>query len=99
MGDVLTQQERHLGERELHDLLASLPAGPTRLSIARDLGTDVETGSGSTRHLVELGGFVVFGPATIKQILDRYGGGAFRITAYALEPRGLRWEVLVQVAT
>jgi len=41
----------------------------------------------------------VFGPATIKQIVDRYGGGAFRITAYGLEPRGLRWEVLVQVVT
>lgn len=99
VGEVLTQQERHVSERELHDLLASLPASPTRLSIARDLGTDFETGSGSTRHVVELGGFVVFGPATIKQIADRYGGGAFRITAYGLEPRGLRWEVLVQVVT
>jgi hypothetical protein len=99
VGEVLTQQERHMSERDLHELLASLPAGPTRLSIARDLGTDFETGSGSTRHLVELGGFVVFGPATIKQIVDRYGGGAFRITAYGLEPRGLRWEVLVQVVT
>lgn len=99
VGEVLTQQERHVTERELHDLLASLPASPTRLSIARDLGADFETGSGSTRHLVELGGFVVFGPATIKQIVDRYGGGAFRITAYGLEPRGLRWEVLVQVVT
>jgi AcrR family transcriptional regulator len=99
VGEVLTQQERHVSDRELHDLLASLPAGPTRLSIARDLGADFETGSGSTRHLVELGGFVVFGPATIKQIVDRYGGGAFRITAYGLEPRGLRWEVLVQVVT
>jgi AcrR family transcriptional regulator len=99
VGEVLTQQERHVSERELHDLLASLPAGPTRLSIARDLGADFETGSGSTRHLVELGGFVVFGPATIKQIVDRYGRGAFRITAYALEPRGLRWEVLAQVVT
>jgi len=99
VGEVLTQQERHVSQRELHDLLASLPAGPTRLSIARDLGADFETGSGSTRHLVELGGFVVFGPATIKQIVDRYGGGAFRITAYGLEPRGLRWEILVQVVT
>jgi hypothetical protein len=98
-GEVLTQQERHVSERELHELLASLPTGPTRLSIARDLGADFETGSGPTRHLVELGGFVVLGPATIKQIVDRYGGGAFRITAYGLEPRGLRWEVLVQVAT
>jgi len=99
VGELLTQQERRVGERELHDLLASLPAGPTRLSIARDLGADFETGSGSTRHLVELGGFVVLGPATIKQIVDRYGGGAFRITAYGLEPRGLRWEVLAQVVT
>jgi transcriptional regulator with XRE-family HTH domain len=99
VGEVLTQQERHVSQRELHDLLASLPAGPTRLSIARDLGADFETGSGSTRHLVELGGFLVFGPATIKQIVDRYGGGAFRITAYGLEPRGLRWEVLAQVVT
>jgi len=95
VGEVLTQQERHVSQRELHDLLASLPAGPTRLSIARDLGAGFETGSGSTRHLVELGGFLVFGPATTKQIVDRYGGGAFRITAYGLEPRGLRWEVLV----
>jgi hypothetical protein len=99
VGEVLTQQERHVGERELHELLASLPAGATRLSVARDLGADYETGNGSTRHLVELGGFVVLGPATIKQIVDRYGGGAFRITAYGLEPRGLRWEVLVQVVT
>jgi AcrR family transcriptional regulator len=99
VGEVLTLQERHVSERELHELLASLPAGGTRLSIARDLGADFETGSGSTRHLVELGGFVVFGPATIKQIVDRYGGGAYRITAYGLEPRGLRWEVLVQVVT
>ena len=99
VGELLTQQERHVSERELHDLLASLPAGPTRLSIARDLGADFETGSGSTRHLVELGGFVVSGPATITQIVDRYGGGAFRITAYGLEPRGLRWEVLVEVVT
>ena len=99
VGEVLTQQERHVSERELHDLLASLPAGPTRLSIARDLGADFETGSGSTRHLVELGGFVVFGPATIKQIVGRYGGGAFRITAYGLDPPGLRWEVLAQVVT
>jgi hypothetical protein len=99
VGEVLTLQERHVSERELHELLASLPASPTRLSIARDLGADFETGSGSTRHLVELGGFVVLGPATIKQIIDRYGGGAFRITAYALEPRGLRWEVLASIAT
>jgi DNA-binding transcriptional MerR regulator len=98
-GEVLTQQERHVNERELHALLASLPAGPTRLSIARDLGADFETGSGPTRHLVELGGFVVLGPATIKQIVDRYGGGAFRITAYGLDPHGLRWEVLAQVVT
>jgi hypothetical protein len=56
--EVLTQRERHVGERELHELLASLPASPTRLSIARDLGRDFETGSGPTRHLVELGGFI-----------------------------------------
>ena len=99
VGEVLTQQERRVSERELHDLLASLPAAPTRLSIARDLGADFETGSGSTRHLVELGGFVVVGPTTIKQIVDRYGSGAFRITAYGLEPRGLHWEVLVQIVT
>jgi AcrR family transcriptional regulator len=97
MDDVLASQERHVSDRELRERLASLPSVPTRLSIARDLGADFATATGNTRRLIELGGFVVFGPSSVEEIVDRYGSGAYRVTAYALDPTGLRWEVLTRI--
>jgi hypothetical protein len=94
--EVLAGRERNVSAPELRELLASLPVGPTRLSLARDLG-DYSTGSGNTRRLVELGGFVVFGPPSVEQIVERYGYGAYRITAYGLDRSGLRWEVLARI--
>jgi hypothetical protein len=94
--EVLARRERYVSDRELRDLLASLPPGPTRLSVARNLG-DYATGTGNTRRLVELGGFVVFGPPSVEQIVERYGYGAYRITAYGLDRSGLRWEVLARI--
>jgi hypothetical protein len=39
----------------------------------------------------------VSGPPSVDQIVERYGSGAYRITAYALDPPGLRWEVLARI--
>lgn len=58
--------ERHVDETELAQLLSVLPAPvPTRISVARNLGTDFETDRGFARGLEEFGGFIAYGPITI----------------------------------
>jgi len=77
-------------------LLASLPDGEvTRLSIAR-LRDPLMFGDHDYICVTELGGFHVSGPCQTMEILRRHGPGAYRVTAYRLEPSGVRWEVLVE---
>jgi hypothetical protein len=38
---------------------------------------------------------VVSGPTSVSEITDRVGGGEYRVSAYALDAPGLRWEILV----
>lgn len=90
VGDV----ERVRPER-LATMLASLPDGEvTRLSIAR-LRESEMYGNHDYICVTELGGFHVSGPCETIEILRRHGPGAYRVTAYCLEPAGVRWEVLV----
>ena len=90
VGDV----ERVRPDR-LATMLASLPDGDvTRLSIAR-LREPEMYGNHDYICVTELGGFHVSGPCETIEILRRYGPGAYRVTAYCLEPAGVRWEVLV----
>ncbi len=84
---------RRVKPDKLARMLRDLPTGePTRISFARSIGdycvNDVEY-----RNVAELGGFVVSGPFDLSQITDRVGGGEHRITAYGVQPSGLRWEV------
>lgn len=84
----------HASEGELATCLARLPAGePTRISVARYRG-EFQHGDYLYPELVELGGFLV-GPCTIDDIVSRFGPGAYRVTASALEPTRLRWEYIV----
>lgn len=91
---------RRVSREQLFDLLAALPdKQPTRISVARMVGEytlpDPADAASFTeyRNLTELGGFVVSGPTSISEITNRFGGGEYRIAAYGLEVRGLRWEV------
>jgi transcriptional regulator with XRE-family HTH domain len=90
--------ERRVSPVDLEALLGALPAGEaTRISVARD--SDIwEEDRAQYRYVVELGGFVVRGPIGIDAIANRYGEGEFRVTAYALDPPGLRWEVFARCA-
>jgi hypothetical protein len=91
VGDV----ERVRPDR-LASMLASLPDGEvTRLSIAR-LREPEMYGNHDFICVTELGGFHVSGPCEMIEILSRHGPGGYRITAYCLEPAGVRWEVLVE---
>lgn len=91
-------RERVVDEPTLAALIAALPRNsPTRISAARDFGTEEEIDAGPVRRIVELGGFVVHGPFSTDELVDRYGPGAFRVTAYGLDPRGVRWEVLATI--
>jgi len=85
----------HANEGELATRLAGLPAGePTRISVARYRG-EFQHGDYLYPEVVELGGFLVTGPCTIDEIVSRFGCGAYRVTASALEPTRLRWEYIV----
>lgn len=79
--------------------LAELPQGTlTRISVGRFRGS-YQHGDHEYAQVFELGGFHVSGPCLVEDITQRFGPGAFRITAYGFEPSGLRWEVLVDGLT
>jgi DNA-binding transcriptional MerR regulator len=87
---------------QLAQLLVALPANrSTRISVARAVGEyviqDGEEDNPNSyveyRNLVELGGFVVSGPSTVTEVTGRFGPGEYRVSAYALDAPGLRWEV------
>jgi hypothetical protein len=82
-------------------LLSELPTGArTRISVALQLGEHwVSEEVGEVQRLAELGGFITAGPIDVSAIIDRYGHGAMRVTAYRLEPRECLWEVSVYVKT
>ncbi len=85
----------HANEGELATRLARLPAGEsTRISVARYRG-EFQHGDYLYPEVVELGGFLVAGPCTVDEIVSRYGPGAYRVTASAIEPTRLRWEYIV----
>jgi hypothetical protein len=95
---------RRVSREQLFDLLAALPdKQPTRISVARMVGeyTIPDPGDAATFteycNLTELGGFVVSGATSISEITNRFGAGEYRIAAYGLEVRGLRWEVFVRL--
>jgi hypothetical protein len=90
---------------ELAARIAALPAGLTRISVGRFAGDYMggvygnENAFEEYANIRELGGFVVSGPFELSEITRRYGAGDFRITAFGLEPPGLRWEILVSRLT
>src|SRR5262249_44590638 len=95
---------RYVSREQLFDLLSGLPdKHPTRISVARMIGDYMLADPGDAtsftdyRNLVELGGFVVSGPTSISEVTNRFGAGEYRIAAYGLETRGLRWEVFVRL--
>ena len=55
VGEVLTQQERHVGERELHELLASLPT-PKRAAAGEDRVAHSYSNGGTHRAGLPPGG-------------------------------------------
>lgn len=95
-GAIRKKLERRAQQHELAAMLNALPLGTnTRISVARSLREDEYINGGDeVRRLVELGGFVVQGPIAVTTLLRRYGAGEYRVTAYALDPPGLLWEVL-----
>jgi hypothetical protein len=83
---------------ELACRLGALPQGEaTRISVGRWRGPAM-CGDDQQEYawIIELGGFVVSGPCTTGEITRRYGPGSYRVSAYAFDPPGLRWEVLVK---
>jgi hypothetical protein len=95
---------RRVTRERLAQLLAAVPEKhSTRISIARVIGEySVPDSAGSDaasfveyRNLAELGGFVVSGPIAVTEITSRVGAGEYRVSAYALDASGLRWEVIV----
>ena len=69
----------------------------TRISVGRWRGA-LPAGEDRADYawIVELGGFHVAGPCTVNEITRRYGPGGYRITAYAFDGAGVRWEVLIE---
>jgi hypothetical protein len=87
---------------QLARLLSILPDNrSTRISVARVVGeyilpdiTDEAVPSFvEYRNVAELGGFIVSGPIAISEITSRCGAGEYRVSAYALDAPGMRWEV------
>lgn len=77
-------------------LLAALPESElTRISVAR-LRPPYMDGDFEFISVAELGGFHVSGPCGTTEILRRFGPGSYRVSAFGLEPSGIRWEVLVE---
>jgi hypothetical protein len=97
---------RRVTRDQLARLLSALPDNrSTRLSVARVVGeyavpdaTD-ETAERFTqyRNVDELGGFIASGPIAVSEITSRFGAGEYRVSAYALDAPGLRWEVFATV--
>lgn len=86
--------ERARAEK-LEKQLAELPSGEmTRISVAR-YREAFPHGDYEFPRVAELGGFCVSGPVGLEEITRRFGPGSYRVTAYAFDPPGLRWELLV----
>ncbi len=80
----------------LRKKLASIPTGEvTRISVARFRGP-FQHDNVDFADLVELGGFHTGGPCDVRDVVDRFGPGDYRITAFGFTPPALRWEVLVE---
>jgi DNA-binding transcriptional MerR regulator len=94
---------RQVTREELVQLLAALPEQrSTRISVARSAGEflindDPDGYPAEYRNLIELGGFIVSGPIGLHEITGRFGEGEYRITAYALDVPGIRWEVFARL--
>ena len=90
---------RRISRERFAQLLAAVPEKhSTRISIARVIGEYAvpdDTSFVEYRNLAELGGFVVSGPIAVSEITSRFGAGEYRISAYALDAPGIRWEVFV----
>jgi hypothetical protein len=93
---------RRITRDQLARLLSALPDNrSTRISVARVIGEYVlpdisdKTATSFTeyRNVDELGGFIVSGPIAISEITSRVGAGEYRVSAYALDAPGMRWEV------
>lgn len=68
---------------------------PKLAALTRD---DVPRRLGEQLHrALALGGFTVSGPTTVAETVARVGAGEYRVSAYGLELRGLRWEVFVRL--
>jgi hypothetical protein len=80
---------------QLTGRLAALPSQLVRISVGRYRGPFV-LDDAHFADVVELGGFYVSGPCGIEEITHRHGHGDFRITAYALDPRALLWELVIE---
>ncbi|MGE0401270.1 MAG: MerR family transcriptional regulator [Kofleriaceae bacterium] len=98
-GELLRKRERHVKQTDLEAMFAALELGKnTRISVARSFGIiDYINDGEDVRRLVELGGFIVQGPVSVDELLRRYGPGEYRVSAYALAPPGLLWEVMTSV--
>jgi len=93
------KRERLVKQPDLELMLAAIPLGPSvRISIARSLGVNDYVDGGQVRRLVELVGLVVQGPFSVDELLRRHGPGEYRVTAYGLEPFGLRFEVICTIS-
>jgi hypothetical protein len=91
VGDVERVKPDRLGK-----LLGALPeAELTRISVAR-LRPPFLDREHEFILVSELGGFHVSGPCTTTEIVRRFGPGSYRVSAFGLEPSGIRWEVLVE---
>jgi hypothetical protein len=93
---------RRVTHDHLARLLSSLPDNrSTRVSVARvvgeymvpDVADKTATSFTEYRNVDELGGFIVSGPIAISEITSRFGAGEYRVSAYALDAPGMRWEV------
>lgn len=93
---------RRVTHDQLARLLSALPDNrSTRISVARGVGEyilpdvtdDAATSFVEYRNVAELGGFIVSGPIAVSEITSRFGAGEYRVSAYALDALGMRWEV------
>lgn len=80
---------------QLTERLAALPSQLVRISVGRYRGPFVLDDAHFV-DVVELGGFLVSGPCAIEEITRRHGHGDYRVTAYALHPPALLWELVVE---
>jgi transcriptional regulator with XRE-family HTH domain len=87
-----------VGAAELAARLAALPAAMTRISVGRHRGEyesrNPEGEDARYAYITELGGFLTAGPCELTEITRRFGPGAYRVTAYQIDPPTLLWEVI-----